>query len=57
MIVVGLIMLIAAAGWGLFVQWDIKAGGTLMRTIFSVDVLVALVLITVGYVKKNRQRI
>ncbi len=56
LIVVGLIMLIAAAGWGLFVQWDIAAGGVLMRTIFGVDVLVALVLITIGYVKKNRQR-
>jgi hypothetical protein len=57
MVVAGLIMLIAAAGWGLFVQWDINAGGTLMRNIFGVDVLVALVLITFGYVKKKRQRI
>ena len=55
-IVVGLIMLIGAAGWGLFVQWDIKAGGALMRTIFSLDVLLALVLITVGYIKKNRKQ-
>jgi hypothetical protein len=56
LIVVGLVMLIAAAGWGLFVQWDIKAGGTLMRTFFGVNVLVALLLITIGYIKKNRSR-
>ena len=57
MIIAGLIMLIAAAGWGLFVQWDINAGGMLMRTIFGVDVLLGLLLITFGYVKKKRQRI
>lgn len=56
LIVVGLIMLIAAAMWGLFVGWDIQAGGKLMRTIFGVDVLLALLLITVGYVKKKRLR-
>jgi hypothetical protein len=54
LIVVGLIMLIGAAGWGLFVGWDIRAGGTLMRSIFGVDVLLALVLITVGYILKKR---
>lgn len=54
LIVVGLVMLIAAAGWGLFVGWDIRAGGNLMRTIFGVDVLFALVLITVGFIKKGR---
>ncbi len=57
LIVVGLIMLIAAAGWGLFVGWDIQAGGVMMRTIFGVDVLIALVLITFGYIKKKRQKI
>ena len=56
LIVIGLIMLIAAAGWGLFVGWDIQAGGKMMRNIFSVDVLLALLLITVGYVKKKRLR-
>ena len=56
LIVLGLIMLIAAAGWGLFVQWDIDAGGVMMRTIFGADVLVALLLITVGYVMKNRRQ-
>jgi hypothetical protein len=48
-------MLIAAAGWGLFVGWDIRAGGSLMRIIFGVDVLVALLLITWGFIKKKRQ--
>jgi hypothetical protein len=54
-IVSGLVMLIAAAGWGLFVGWDIQAGGSLMRTIFGVDVFVALLLITWGFIKKKRQ--
>jgi hypothetical protein len=54
LIVVGLIMLIGAAGWGLFVGWDIEAGGKLMRYIFGGDVLLALLLITVGYIKKQR---
>ena len=56
LIVIGLVMLIAAAGWGLFVGWDIEAGGRMMRMLFGVDVLLALVLITIGYVKKSRQR-
>ena len=55
LIIVGLIMLIAGLGWGLFVSWDIEAGGMLMRIIFGVDVLLALILITVGYIKKKRQ--
>lgn len=55
-IVIGLVMLVAAAAWGLFVQWDISAGGALMRGLFGVDVLAALLLITVGYIKKNRKR-
>ena len=32
--VVGLIMLIAALGWMLFVGWDVRAGGGLMQAIF-----------------------
>lgn len=56
LIVLGLVMLVAAAGWGLFVGWDIEAGGRLMRTIFGLDVLLALILITIGYVKKKRLR-
>jgi hypothetical protein len=55
LIVAGLIMLIAAAGWALFVGWDIEAGGMLMRSIFGADVLLALSLIALGYVKKKRQ--
>ncbi|MGZ4844939.1 MAG: hypothetical protein ACXWBH_14745 [Candidatus Angelobacter sp.] len=53
--VVGLIMLIAALGWMLFVGWDIRAGGGLMRAIFAADVLIALFLITLGFIKKKRQ--
>lgn len=53
--VVGLIMLIAALGWMLFVGWDIRAGGGLMQGIFAADVLIALFLITLGFIKKKRQ--
>jgi hypothetical protein len=53
--VLGMVMLIAALGWGLFVGWDMKAGGMLMRTIFTVDVVLALFLIIVGFIKKKRQ--
>ena len=53
--VVGLIMLIAALGWMLFVGWDIRAGGGLMQAIFAGDVVMALVLITSGFIKKKRQ--
>ena len=53
--VAGLVMLIAALGWGLFVGWDMKAGGRLMQTIFTADVAVALFLIIVGFIKKKRQ--
>ncbi len=53
--VVGLVMLLAALGWGLFVGWDMKAGGILMRTLFTIDVIVALFLITLGFIKKKRQ--
>jgi len=53
--VVGLIMLIAALGWMLFVGWDIRAGGGLMQGIFAADVVIALFLITLGFIKKKRQ--
>ena len=52
--VAGLVMLIAALGWGLFVGWDIRAGGGLMQAIFAADVVLALVLITLGFIKKKR---
>jgi hypothetical protein len=55
MLVVGIIMLIAALGWMLFVGWDIRAGGGLMETIFCLDVLTALLLMTWGFIKKKRQ--
>jgi hypothetical protein len=55
--VVGLVMLIAALGWMLFVGWDIRAGGGLMQAIFVADVILALVLITLGFIKKKRQTI
>jgi hypothetical protein len=54
-IVVGVVMLLGGLGWLLYVGWDIRAGGNLMRTIFGVDVGVALVLIVVGFIKKRRQ--
>jgi hypothetical protein len=55
LMVAGLIMLIAALGWMLFVGWDIRAGGGLMQGIFTGDVVLALALITMGFIKKKRQ--
>ena len=55
--VLGLVMLIAALGWMLFVGWDIRAGGGLMEAIFATDVALALFLITLGFIKKKRQTI
>jgi hypothetical protein len=55
--VLGLVMLIAALGWMLFVGWDIRAGGGLMEAIFATDVALALLLITLGFIKKKRQTI
>jgi uncharacterized protein (DUF983 family) len=54
-LVVGLIMLIAALGWMLFVAWDIRAGGWLMQLLFAADVVIALVLMVLGFIKKKRQ--
>ena len=53
--VVGLIMLIAALGWMLFVGWDIRAGGGLMQGLFAADVVIALGLLILGFIKKKRQ--
>ena len=55
LIVAGVIMLIAAALWGLFVGWDIRAGGGLMEAIFGIDVFAALALLAWGFIKKKRQ--
>jgi hypothetical protein len=48
-------MLIAALGWLLYVSWDIRSGGTLMQGMFAADVVIALVLIVLGFIKKKRQ--
>jgi multisubunit Na+/H+ antiporter MnhB subunit len=54
-LVLGVIMLIAGLGWLLFVRWDIKAGGGLMQGLFAADVVIALSLIVLGFIKKKRQ--
>jgi len=54
-IVIGLIMLIAALGWALFVSWDIRTGRFFMQVLFAADVIIALFLITLGFIKKKRQ--
>lgn len=54
LMVVGVIMLIAGAGWGLFVGWDRRAGNMFMQVIFGVDVVIALLLLAMGFLKKNR---
>lgn len=54
-IVLGLIMLIAALGWMLFVGWDIRAGGGLMDALFGADLIIGLYLLALGFIKKKRQ--
>lgn len=56
LIVTGIIMLIAGAGWGVFVGWDRRAGNMFMQVLFSVDVVIALALLAIGFLKKNRHR-
>jgi len=56
LMVVGVIMLIAALGWLLFVGWDIRAGNMFMQVIFAVDVVLALALLIVGFIKKSRRK-
>jgi hypothetical protein len=53
-LVVGLIMLIAGGGWMLFVGGDIRAGGGLMEGLFAADVVIALALLILGFIKKKR---
>ena len=53
--VAGIVMLLAGLGWLLFVGWDIRDGGGMMKYIFIVDVVIALALIVVGFAKKKRQ--
>ena len=52
--VLGLIMLIAGLGWMMFVGWDIRAGGGLMEGLFAADVVIALGLLILGFIKKKR---
>lgn len=53
--VVGIVMLLAGLGWLLFVGWDIRGGGELMKYFFIGDVVIALALIVMGFAKKKRQ--
>jgi hypothetical protein len=54
-LVVGVVMLLAALGWLLFVGWDIRAGNGFMQVVFAADVIIALVLMVWGFQKKKRQ--
>ncbi len=56
LIVVGGVMLIAAGLFGLYVDWDIRAGNIFMRLFFGLDVVIALLLIGAGMYKKKRSR-
>jgi len=56
LVVAGMIMLIAALGWSLYVGWDIRAGGSLMQGLFYSDVATALVLMVWGSRKRMRQK-
>ena len=56
LIVIGVIMLIAAAGFALFVGWDRRGGNMFMQLLFGADGLMALVLIVWGFVKKKNQK-
>ena len=54
--VLGLVMLIAAGGWMLFVGWDIRAGGGLMEALFGAVLIIGLYRLGLGFTKKKRQR-
>jgi hypothetical protein len=56
LIVVGMVMLITAGLFGLYVDWDIRAGNIFMRLFFGLDVVIALLLIAAGVHKKKRSR-
>ncbi|HEV2961869.1 MAG TPA: hypothetical protein VG649_08610 [Candidatus Angelobacter sp.] len=56
LIVVGIVMLIAAGLFGIYVDWDIRAGNFFMRLLFGLDVVAALSLLAVGAHKKNHSR-
>ena len=38
----------------LYVGWDIRAGGGLMQGLFAGDVVIALGLLILGFIKKKR---
>jgi hypothetical protein len=38
----------------MFVGWDIRGGNMFMQVIFAVDVLIALFLMVLGFMKKRR---
>ncbi|HEU4417174.1 MAG TPA: hypothetical protein VFT65_20470 [Candidatus Angelobacter sp.] len=54
-LVLGLVLLLVALGWLLFLGWDIRAGGGLVEIIFATLVVIGLVLLVVGFIKKKRQ--
>jgi hypothetical protein len=54
LMVLGVIMLLGALGWLLYLGWDIRAGNMFMQVIFAVDVFTALLLIIWGFLKKRR---
>ena len=56
LMIVGVVMLIAGLGWVMFVGWDIRAGNMFMQVIFAVDVVLALLLLAVGFIKKSRRK-
>lgn len=53
-LVVGLVMLLGGIGWLMFIGWDIRAGNMFMQVIFVVDVIIALFLLVLGFLKKRR---
>ncbi len=53
-LVVGVVMLLGALGWLMFVGWDIRAGNMFMQVIFAVDVFIAFFLMVLGFLKKRR---
>lgn len=54
LLVVGVVMLLGALGWLMFVGWDIRAGNMFMQVIFGADVCIALFLMVLGFLKKRR---
>jgi uncharacterized membrane protein len=53
-LVVGLVMLLGGIGWLMFIGWDIRAGNMFMQVIFAADLIIALFLLVLGFLKKRR---